>query len=103
MNQDKSAKITKGNPALTKYLRLYIYSFVDLETTIKAISKLSKDERQNLKKSAIAREGKKFIVKLHDLYWREGLNRVDGVLQFYEKIKIGILVAQEVKIDILLL
>ena len=51
-----------GSTFLTKHLRLYIYSFIDLEDTVKKLSKLSSQERENLKESAIAREGKTFDI-----------------------------------------
>ena len=50
-----------------KYLRLFIYSYLDLKTTIDKISILSKKEREELLSSAIAREGKKLRLEAkHD-------------------------------------
>ena len=43
---------------LTKFLRLTVYSYLDLKTTVNSLSLLSKGERDNLKNSGIAREGK---------------------------------------------
>ena len=43
---------------LTKYIRLVVYNFLDVKTTLKKISVLSKSERENLRDSGIARKGK---------------------------------------------
>ena len=54
-----------GSPFLTKFIRLWIYSFFDFKSALKTLSLLSKQERQNLKQSAIARNGKKFPIYLN--------------------------------------
>ena len=43
---------------LTKHLRLSIYSYLDYKTVASKMTLLSKKENNNVKKSAIAREGK---------------------------------------------
>ena len=52
---------------LTKHIRLVIYNFLDVGTVLKKISYLSRQERENLRKSAIAREHKHALFKLQDL------------------------------------
>ena len=45
--------------SISKHLRLTIYSYVDLRTTVAKLTGLSKSERDELKRSFIARQGKK--------------------------------------------
>ena len=54
----------KRESKLTKFIRLTVYSYLDLETTVRTVLCLSKSERDNLKASEIAREGKHFILHI---------------------------------------
>ena len=58
-----SEMVTVQTPQLTKHIRLYVYSFLDLKTVVTKPLLLSKKERANLKESSIAREGKVFNFK----------------------------------------
>ena len=63
----QNSAIEKGPPALSKHIRLTIYSYLDYASTLSKISHLSKAERLALKDSAIAREGKSNKFKLGSL------------------------------------
>ena len=57
----------EGRLSFPQHHRLIIYSYLDLKTTLEKISILSKRERQELRNSVIAREGKTFRFKAkHD-------------------------------------
>ena len=53
-----------ANEALTKHIRLLIYNYLDLRTTIQRLCSLSSAERERIKTSEIAREGKVFELKI---------------------------------------
>ena len=66
---DKAPSISKSSvkalPKLTKFLRLTIYGYIELKETVLKLASLSKQERQELLKSHIARgEKKKFVLNL---------------------------------------
>ena len=49
---------------LTKHIRLLIYSYIDVEDTLKTISLISRNERKALMDSQLAREGKSILMKI---------------------------------------
>lgn len=69
-NEDQGAQTHQNSAqnlklaALSKHIRLTVYSYLDYGSTLTRISCLSKAERLALRDSAIAREGKsaKFIL-----------------------------------------
>ena len=71
--------------SLPKYMRFTVYSFLDLETVASLISLLSVEERENLRTSAIAREGKhvKFSSDLipneQSLFWKYKVHLIESL------------------------
>ena len=55
--------VPKSREKLTKFLRLTIYNFLNIRDTIK-VSRVSKNERQSMEESEIAKEGKSFVLNL---------------------------------------
>ena len=49
---------------LTKYLRMTVYSYLDIEETALKVTLLSKQERAEIYQSIIAREGKSLMIKI---------------------------------------
>ena len=56
-----------SKPALTEFMRLTVYSYLDLEVIVKKISYLGKKERENLKDSRIMSIGKELKLDLRRL------------------------------------
>ena len=86
LETDESKPLTPFAGLLEKkFLRLTIYSFLDLETVARKISRLSVKERENLKTSAIAREGKHFelspeiISNEQSPFWHYGLHLCENL------------------------
>ena len=52
---------------LTRFIRLTVYSYLSVGFVLKFISYLSREERNSLRESLIAREGKRAIFDLKDL------------------------------------
>ena len=51
---------------LTKFIRLTIYGFLDLNSTLLIAAKLSKEERAGLQKSELARSNKDFVLHINE-------------------------------------
>ena len=55
---------------LSQYIRLTVYSYVDLKTTILKLGLLSKKERQAVQSSEIARENKILKLNVSPIHWQ---------------------------------
>ena len=83
---------------LTKHIRLIVYSYLDVGTVLKKVSILSKQERDQLKNSTIAREGKKQGFEVGELLREECLLHGDIFDRVMSKIKMGLSLCEHIEL-----
>ena len=81
-------EISCSAPRLTKHIRLVVYCYLDNGTTLHKISVLSKPERNSLKESSLAREGKELVLVINESNWTECLLHHNRLQQFMRNIEI---------------
>jgi len=87
----------RSMPHLTKFIRLTIYSYLSMGSVLKVISYLSRQERDSLRDSLIAREGKRAIFDLKDLLREECLMHGAKFDRVMTRIDIGLSLCNEVE------
>ena len=87
-------------PKLPKHIRLKVYGYIDLENLVKIISKLSKLERCEVKKSSFARSRKKLVIShtfLSKFYRRHHMHGLGSLTQ---KMEIALCLSEHITIDL---
>ena len=91
---------TQSTPRLTKFIRLVVYSYLTLNETMKKAARLSKQERTELEKSEIAKEGKVFGQTLNHATRPKCLLRNSLLSELLERIKIKLKFADKLIITV---
>ena len=73
-------------PSLKADIRLIVYSFIPLKETIKTLSLLSKEERNNLKEPSKELDSRNFIIQLNKTTWPQCMLHEDRMEQFMKSI-----------------
>ena len=97
MTKDPAERLTRSMPHLTKFIRLTVYSYLSMGNVLKVISHLSHRERESLKESEIAREGKRAIFDLKDLLREDCLMHGAKFDRVMTRIDIGLSLCNEVE------
>ena len=83
---------------LTKFIRLTIFSFLDLKTTVLKVAKLSIEERTNLQDSKIAQENKNFALTINNTRRPACLLHYGGISSFLRQFQMPLAIAETVTI-----
>ena len=87
-------------PHLPKHIRLFVYCYLDNGTMLHKISVLSKQERQFLKESHLAREGKVLNLVVNETNWPECLLHQNRLHEFMRNIEIKLCFCEVLSISL---
>ena len=87
--------ISEAQPALTRFIRLTVYSYLSVGFVLKFISQLNSEERNSLRESVIAREGKRAIFDLKNLLSEDCLMHGANFDRVMQRIEFGLSLCDE--------
>ena len=93
-------EISQSQTQLTRFLRLEVYSFLTLKETVKKAACLSKQEREELKQSEIARTNKTFTLTINNQSRPQCLLYDDRLEQFYRRIETRVQLTDKLSIEV---
>ena len=93
-------EISQSQTQLTRFLRLEVYSFLTLKETVKKAACLSKQEREELKQSEIARKNKTFTLTINNQSRPQCLLYDDRLEQFYRRIETRVQLTDKLSIEV---
>ena len=93
-------EIPQSQTQLTRFLRLEVYSFLTLKETVKKAACLSKQEREELKQSEIARTNKTFTLTINNQSRPQCLLYDDRLEQFYRRIETRVQLTDKLSIEV---